>query len=324
MGGRIVVGSLLFVSVVACGVAAVYSLSDDDDGAAHTSRVGGAVPYLTVATRPESKAIRDRVCTNVLTLLNGGFEVRLIGWNSHFSNLLDKSKASFMALREFDAREIVVFGDGYDVALNSGVSATELRQMYERVFDGALLYGTEVNCYALDLRRCQYYPKGRGKHRYLNSGVWMGRAKQAQALFLQMLRGGALQAKGNDQYEVQVAFVEGNRHNISLDYESRFARTFVMAKEGDVVPDELRGGWKNGDNHEHPYFLHFNGAEVEKDTTKVSGLRWWSKIKARLSTAKDGEKKSLFMADFPSCFHRKQCAESFEWQRVKYSDICYF
>ncbi len=166
-------------------------------------------------------------------------------------------------LKRQDPEEIVLFTDAYDSFFVRDVGGLEAKF---REFDHPLLFSCEDNYYFriqgvehLFLNPYYYYkyPKSESKYekyRYLNSGGYIGYAKNILDLFDES---GITKKMHSDQANLHKQFVR-NPDSIRLDYDHTIFTNYGKFSQPDrftVIDNEL----KNNVTGSHPFVFHFPG-----------------------------------------------------------------
>lgn len=142
---------------------------------------------------------------------------------------------------------LLLFTDGFDVALLGGPA--DARAAYTAVVSDAsrdILMAAEPNCWP-DAHLAAAYPRARGA-RFLNSGVYMGRADAVAA----MLAAAPFRLEDDDQRHLTALYLRQQgggvgAFRIVLDHESRLARCMTNAPLSTLPRAAL------------PVVLHLNG-----------------------------------------------------------------
>lgn len=130
------------------------------------------------------------------------------------------------------------------------------------------------------------------RYRFLNSGLWAGRASAATRLLTAVVKQVTESTAGmktNDQELVSDMYIK-RQHNISLDF---YARVFQCMHEtgSKPLPDcnpwkhmrESGGVWKNEFTHTTPAVFHFNGGG-KKHHLEMEARAWY---KQKIDSAAD-------------------------------------
>ena len=160
----------------------------------------------------------------------GGQKINLI--REHIGNLPDDAP--------------VLFIDGYD-----GLFIDNAETIKERFlgFDCDILFAAEKNCWP-DASMWILFPKSETPYRYLNSGLFMGKAGSLKSFFNMEIND-----KDDDQLWIQQKFLEPNGLNIKLDYEGY---VFQCDDEVKVEGSQISNGMC------FPCVYHGNGGDEAK------------------------------------------------------------
>ena len=160
----------------------------------------------------------------------GGQKINLI--RQHIGNLPDEA--------------IVLFIDGYD-----GLFIDNSQTIEERFvgFDCDILFAAEKNCWP-DPDMWVLFPKSETPYRYLNSGLFMGKAGSLKSFFNMKI-----DDKEDDQLWVQQKYLEPNGLNIKLDYEGYI---FQCDDEVNIEGSQISNGMC------FPCVYHGNGGSEAK------------------------------------------------------------
>ena len=160
----------------------------------------------------------------------GGQKINLI--REHIGNLPDDAP--------------VLFIDGYD-----GLFIDNAETIKERFlgFDCDILFAAEKNCWP-DASMWILFPKSETPYRYLNSGLFMGKAGSLKSFFNMRI-----DDKDDDQLWIQQKFLEPNGLNIKLDYEGY---VFQCDDEVKVEGSQISNGMC------FPCVYHGNGGDEAK------------------------------------------------------------
>jgi hypothetical protein len=213
---------------------------------------GSMINVITVGTDESKMSIlRQSAIRNQIKLVNlgknvpwrggdmaagqgGGQKINLI--RQHIGNLPDDAP--------------VLFIDGYDGLFVDNTETIEERFLG---FDCDILFAAEKNCWP-DPDMWVLFPKSETPYRYLNSGLFMGRAGALKSFFNM-----GIDDKDDDQLWVQQKFLEPNGLNIKLDYEGY---VFQCDDEVKVEGSQISNGMC------FPCVYHGNGGDEAKQRYK--------------------------------------------------------
>ena len=206
------------------------------------------INFITVATDENKMSVLQQSAKrNQIKLINIGKNVTWRGGNmsagqgggqkinlirQHIGNLPDEA--------------IVLFVDGYD-----GLFIDNPQTIEERFvgFDCDILFAAEKNCWP-DASMWILFPKSETPYRYLNSGLFMGKAGSLKSFFNMRI-----DDKDDDQLWIQQKFLEPNGLNIKLDYEGY---VFQCDDEVKVEGSQISNGMC------FPCVYHGNGGDEAK------------------------------------------------------------
>lgn len=155
-----------------------------------------------------------------------------------------------------DPDTVVMFVDAYDVIF---VQPPEvLYNKWQKLFDNTVVFNAETNCHP-DVELADEYPTPENsRFKFLNSGVYMGRAKDVLKLLPEELQ---------DTYDDQRYFVDKFLYNnpeksISLDYNTELFMPICYAVTS--VRYDLNGLY-NSEINTYPCLLHANFTEYSSE-----------------------------------------------------------
>ncbi len=143
---------------------------------------------------------------------------------------------------------IILFLDGYDTIVLK--PANEVLATYNQM-NQKIIFGAEKTCWP-DWKLAKQYPEAPTDWKYLNSGQFIGRAKD----LLDLIEDGIDDAE-DDQYYYSVKFLEG-KHGISLDYNCKIFQCLSDSSD-DVEADHSQSVLHNKITKTQPSVAHGNG-----------------------------------------------------------------
>jgi len=214
---------------------------------------------LTYATKATSM-----LCDSLRVAQRVNLKLVLLGWQEQYRGNFQKLEAA----REYVARlppdDLVLFADAYDVLYVADEREIVRRYLEMQVDPSRVLFQAEKGCWpdwdmAFGRAFCrERYPPSRTLYRYLNSGVWMGRAAPAFELLTEMV---AFTPGLDDQHVVSHMFVDAPER-FALDYEARLFQSFQEEKgavTAVAASDTSLASVRNVATNSSPLVLHFNG-----------------------------------------------------------------
>jgi hypothetical protein len=258
----------------------------------------GKRPKLHAVTYASHHGRDDRFCRSVESAVRHKYELVILGWQVKWRGLSQKLEAAYSFAASLPENDLMLFTDAFDVLYTSES---------DRIVDVFLshnytiLFAAECGCWPHvmdDVKICtDKYPQSPTPYRYLNSGTWIGYAKQARDMLAEVIRlAGKNFDNANDQKLVADMFLAGT-HGIQLDYQ---CEVFQSMHRTDPPPlpscnpsldlelsSEKR--WFNKRTKSFPAIFHFNGGGKEhhlrmenkvwyKDSSYYSGNNWNSLI----------------------------------------------
>jgi hypothetical protein len=207
--------------------------------------------YITVATKPHPvlNRIKERVeIQNESITVLGEQENRNIGWNStgNFGVKLREVR-DYLLRHDVEDDDLILFTDAYDV-IYQGNKEEIIRRYLE--FSSPIVFGCETTCNPVP-SYAQYYKTVDYEFRYLNSGLFIGRAKELR----NYVRDYQYNDKDDDQAFWTRKFLYSD--DMILDYKNcLFLNTYgvdlsLIKKEGGIFTYKGR----------EPAFIHVNGPD---------------------------------------------------------------
>lgn len=147
---------------------------------------------------------------------------------------------------------LILFLDGYDTIVLKASSI--IREEYE-LMGHKILFGAEKTCWP-DPKLAPKYPKTSSEWKYLNSGQFIGYAKD----LLNLIEDG-IEDAGDDQYYYSEKFLEG-KHGIGLDYNCQIFQCSLS--DVDLEVDISYASLKNIKTGSYPIVAHGNGGADSK------------------------------------------------------------
>lgn len=162
-------------------------------------------------------------------------------------------------IQDLPDEEIVVFSDAYDVLPLNNCNLASLEDAINKYFDlHKITFNAETNCYP-DYSLASKYPNSESKWRYLNAGLYCGRAKYLKKLLDQVL---PRIVGSDDQLQFSIAFIE-MPHLVTLDYKCNVFQTLYDGHVGGNInmDDFIFQGKQIVNKHFNttPLLFHGNG-----------------------------------------------------------------
>ena len=216
-----------------------------------------ALHVVTYATRA-TPMLCDALLVNALT----GVRITLLGWGETYRGNFQKLRGARSHVGALPPSDLVLFADAYDVLYAADAAAIAARYAALVAADvggpGRVTFMAERGCWpdwdmALGREWCRRtYPPAPTPYRYVNSGVWLGRADDAHALLADLE---AYTPGLDDQHVVSHMFVD-EPHRFALDYNATLFQSLqgehkVKAPAGAAVVNPI--------TRTHPLVVHFNG-----------------------------------------------------------------
>lgn len=207
---------------------------------------------LTYATDIDNLNILDLQST-----LNAEILPTLLPWTMDF---YPKSYAVREYLRDYDIdlETLILVCDAYDVLCMNNCSLKKLEEKIISYFDlDKVTFNAEINCYP-DSKLSIFYPHVDGKWKYLNAGMYVGKAKNIISMLDQVL---PKMIGSMDQLEFSKFFLEKNL--INLDYRCEVFQTLYSGTIGGDIDfsDFIIDGQLIYNKHYNtlPLLFHGNG-----------------------------------------------------------------
>jgi len=156
-------------------------------------------------------------------------------------------------LRNVDDHDIVMFVDGYDVVIND--NQNELIKRFKQ-FGADVVFAAEPIIWP-DNTIADQFPQVHTRNRYLNSGVFIGRA----VVIKEMLKND-IKKKDDDQLYYQKLFLSG-KYNIRLDVENYLFQCVSGSANSLSVSDNNQV--YNSETGCYSCVLHGNGGDQDKE-----------------------------------------------------------
>lgn len=225
----------------------------------------------------------DRFCRSVESAIRNHYDLVILGWKVPWKGLSQKLEAAHQYASSIPPDDLLLFTDAFDV-LYTAEAPSVMDVFYRRNY--SLLFAGECGCWPHVMDNPQAcvtgYPKAPTPYRYLNSGTWIGYAKNAAAMLEEVIKEAGSDFKNaNDQKLVADMFISG-KHNIALDY---WAEIFQSMHRTDPPPlpscnpfsdMELttQRRWRNKRTNTLPAVFHFNGGGKQHHL-KMEGSVWY-------------------------------------------------
>ena len=209
----------------------------------------------------------DRFCRSVESAIRNNINLIILGWGIKWRGLSQKLEAAHDFTSNLNNNDIILFTDAYDVLFTDEPHI--IKQKYLE-FNSSIVFSAECGCWPhiMDGRICfDKYPMSPTPYRYLNSGAWIGRAKQAQNMLnYVMIQAGANFANANDQKLMGDIYIEG-KYDIKLDFYSKIFQSMHMTLDKPLpycdptkhIKLNKHNNFINTLTNTKPAIYHFNG-----------------------------------------------------------------
>jgi len=270
-------------------------------------------PKLHIVTYASHGGRDDRFCRAVESAYHHSIELTILGWGVKWTGLSQKLYAAYNYAKSIPPTDIIMFVDAFDVMF-AGSPEYILEQF--RASSKTILFAAECGCWPQIMENrghdCFHaYPPSPTPYRYLNSGTWIGVAKESAAMLLDIInKAGSDFANANDQKLVSDMFIH-KQHGIQLDYFSSIFQSMHMTDRplahcapGDDVTTPARRpisfphnssmpiSYYNAVTRSVPALYHFNGGGKTYHLKYESGM--WYRQKQREKVRTSGNRASVF------------------------------
>eukprot|EP01038_Epipyxis_sp_PR26KG_P012439 gene12439-16684_t len=238
----------------------------------------------------------DRFCRAIESSIRNNYDIVILGWGVPWKGLSQKLEAAYNYASSIPADDIILFTDAFDVLFAKNASEIHFDDNNGK-YD--ILFSAECGCWPHIIENNGFacfnsYPKSPTPYRYLNSGTWIGKAKQS-AIMLQkvMNEAGKDFQNANDQKLVADMFIS-NRYGIALDYYNSIFQAMHMTLDAPLPrcnPKEdleliksnaiLENGqhaveYYNKRTKSTPAVFHFNGGG-KRYHLEMENMMWYKK-----------------------------------------------
>eukprot|EP00616_Rhizochromulina_sp_CCMP1243_P009141 CAMPEP_0118986668 /NCGR_PEP_ID=MMETSP1173-20130426/42590_1 /TAXON_ID=1034831 /ORGANISM="Rhizochromulina marina cf, Strain CCMP1243" /LENGTH=438 /DNA_ID=CAMNT_0006937465 /DNA_START=101 /DNA_END=1414 /DNA_ORIENTATION=- len=246
----------------------------------------------------------DRFCRAVESAILNGVPWEVLGWGEEWLGLSQKLQASLDYAKSLDEDCILLFSDAFDVLFTSDLK--EIKQKF-LTMQKPLVFAGECGCWPQVVKDkdrglpegtiCNtLYPPSPTPYRFLNSGAWIGYARQAEHLLEAVVAkaNSEFGMKTNDQEMVSDMYIDG-QFDIALDHQ---AEVFQCMHDTGSPPLPLcnpgkhltliDGVWHNKLTNTTPSLFHFNGGG------KKHHLDMEAKSKHKLTPLSPEDKRRIY------------------------------
>ena len=229
----------------------------------------------------------DRFCRAVESAIRNDIDLIILGWGVKWTGLSQKLEAAHSFAKSLPETDVILFTDAYDVMFTEKTSVIHEKFMtLSAKTKSQIIFSAECGCWPHVMENKEIclskYPMSPTPYRYLNSGTWIGYAKES-AIMLQeiMNEAGKDFANANDQKLVADMYMEG-RNGIKLDFYNEIFQSMHMTLDPplpycnpilDVRLTEDRK-WKNILTSSTPAVFHFNGGG-KSHHLDMEGKMWY-------------------------------------------------
>lgn len=224
-------------------------------------------PKLHTVTYASHGGRDDRFCRAVESSIRHDFGLVILGWGVPWRGLSQKLEAAHAYAASLPSDDVLLFTDAFDVIF-SGSPQDVLDTFLAE--NAKIIFSAECGCWPHimeDPNICLHkYPPSPTPYRFLNSGTWIGFAKEATEMLAEvMIEAGQNFANANDQKLVADMYIAG-RHGIKLDFYNKLFQSMHMTLDRplprchpfeDVQMQD--GRWVNTRTNSRPAVIHFNG-----------------------------------------------------------------
>lgn len=197
-------------------------------------------------------------CTDINNLvfqkLSSRLEIELLPILTTWSwDFYPKSLSIYETLKNIDKETIVLICDSYDVLPVKYITNEKLFEHIKNNFDlNKITFNAEKNCYP-DLNLKPLYPEVNSEWKYLNGGIYVGKAKNILFMLENLLN----KIKGYDEQAVFSMSYINKEFNIDIDYNCKVFQTLYMLNNEDLTIKE--GKIFNNKTKTFPLLIHGNG-----------------------------------------------------------------
>ena len=209
-----------------------------------------------------------RFCRAVESSIRHEFDLVILGWGVPWKGLSQKLEAAHAYAASLPESDVILFTDAFDVMFTGYPSDILSTFLAEKA---PIIFSAECGCWPHvieDVNVCLHkYPISPTPYRFLNSGTWIGYAKEATAMLGEVIKdAGNNFEQANDQKLVADMYIAG-RHGIKLDFYNKLFQSMHMTLDRPLprcnpVEDVKRtpdGRFFNERTNSKPAVLHFNG-----------------------------------------------------------------
>lgn len=240
----------------------------------------------------------DRFCRAVESAIRSGVDLVILGWEVEWRGLSQKLEAAHSYAKSLPETDIILFTDAFDVLFaDSGASIRSKFLQLATSLNSRIIFSAECGCWPHIIddmaiirsgrggnKTCfDTYPRSPTPYRYLNSGTWIGFAKESADMLAQVIvEAGKEFGNANDQKLVADMYMDG-RHGIKLDFFNVLFQSMHMTStplpdcnpqfDVELTPD---GTWFNKRTNAHPAVFHFNGGG-KAHHLEMEGKVWYKR-----------------------------------------------
>lgn len=229
-----------------------------------------ASPKLHIVTYASHMGSDDRFCRAIESAFRHDINILILGWNVKWEGLSQKLRAAYDFSQSIPDTDIILFTDAFDILYTQ--SADYILKEFLKI-NHTILFSAECGCWPhvmedkdICINENKGYPKSPTPYRYLNSGSWIGYAKESGEMLQSVIQeAGSDFANANDQKLIADYFIS-KRFGIKLDYFNRIFQAMHMTLDAplpycnplnDIVMKDLK--WYNMKTKGYPAVFHFNG-----------------------------------------------------------------
>jgi hypothetical protein len=220
-----------------------------------------STPRLHVLTYATKQT--PMLCDALLVARAMRVSIAILGWGKEYHGNYMKLLETREHVGSLPAEATVLFADAFDVLYAAGQAEILARFSTMGVGPRQVLFQAARGCWpdwhmAFGRTFClKKYPKSPTRYRYLNSGVWMGRAAAVYAMLTEAI---AFTPGLDDQYVVSHMLLERPEEMV-LDRHARLFQSLQLERRQllQLLPPGAEAAVQNRHTGTQPLILHFNG-----------------------------------------------------------------
>ena len=268
------------------------------------------LPKIHAVTYASHGGRDDRFCRAVESSIRNDIDIVILGWDIKWTGLSQKLQAAHSYVKSLPPSDIILFTDAYDVLFTDKI--TNIHEKFLSLSNrtnSKIIFSAECGCWPHvmeDKNICLFkYPMSPTPYRYLNSGTWIGYAKDSVIMLQEIIKeAGNDFLNANDQKLVADMYIN-NRNGIKLDFFNEIFQSMHMTLDPPLpycnpIQDIILTSNKtyyNKRTNTIPSVIHFNGGG------KTHHLEMESKIwyqDASYNTKERREKLASYLLNVPT------------------------